>query len=228
MDRTERLRLSEVTADWDRGTRPPLWRLDWTLLLVAAALSAIGVTAVFAATAPRLAAAGVPVWTSAARHAALAAVGMGLAIAVIAVDYRRWRPATGVLWLLGVALLVAVWSPLGQAAQGAQRWIQIGGVALQPAELAKLAVILAGAACLARCGGRPRARNLLLVGLLAAIPAGLVVAQPDLGTAIVLLWLAAVLLVAGRTPLRWLVGLAITGIVGLVVATGGNYGQHNG
>jgi rod shape determining protein RodA len=218
MDRSERLGLEQVRSIWARPTRPAWHYLDVTLLLAAVALSVIGVLAVYAATSHRLVDAGLPASAHAARHGALAAAGAGVALLIMSIDYLRWRALTGVAWLLSLGLLAAVWAPLGQAARGAERWVDLGILTVQPAEFVKLAVIVAGAAWLARREDGPRIRDVLVVVLVTAIPVVLVAAQPDLGTAAVLAWLGAILLVVGRAQVRWLVGLGISAMVGLMVA----------
>src|SRR5437016_4406807 len=128
-------------------------------------------------------------------------------------DYRRLRALAPTLVVVSIVLLVAVLA-IGPAINGARRWISIGPAVFQPSELAKLALAVWAAAYLSR---RPAPRSLRElarpVGALAGLYALLLVAEPDLGTAIALcLMLAAMLLVAG-TPVRVLVpalGVAAT------------------
>jgi cell division protein FtsW len=116
-----------------------------------------------------------------------------------------------------VALLAATLA-LGIEANGARRWLPVPllGVSFQPAELAKWATSLAVAAVLA--GGRPESRRLFhLCLVLGALPAGLLLLQPDLGSAVVLAVLVGALLFVGGVPLRRLTGLGL--LVGVGVAT---------
>src|SRR2546430_12456060 len=107
---------------------------------------------------------------------------------------------------------------LGQAVNGARRWVAFGPAVFQPSELAKLALAVWAAAYLARRTPAHTLKELWRpVGLLTGIFCVLLLAEPDLGTAIVLvLMLAGMLLVAG-TPVRVLGGgLSLAAAVGLL------------
>ncbi len=122
------------------------------------------------------------------------------------------------LYTLGVALLVAV-ALFGITKKGAKRWVNIG-IVIQPSEILKIAVPLMLAWWFQKREGQMRPLDFLVAGALLAIPVGLIVKQPDLGTAILVL--AAGLSVIFFAGLSWrliippvLLGLA--GIIGLVV-----------
>jgi cell division protein FtsW len=144
----------------------------------------------------------------------------GIVLMVIAqrFDFRRLRALAPTLVLGSLVLLAAV-LVAGPALNGARRWLSLGPVLFQPSELAKLAIAVWAAAYLAR---RPAPRTLRElarpIGLLAGVFALLLVAEPDLGTTIVIfIMLAAVLLVAG-TPMRvLLLGFALVAGLGLAV-----------
>jgi len=109
-------------------------------------------------------------------------------------------------YLTSVALLVAV-DLIGLTAYGAQRWLDVGPVSLQPAELAKVGLLLVLAHVLST--DRPwRTRCALALGL-AALPIGLVFLQPDLSTALVLAAMTMTMLVLGRVPWRAVVGMVV-------------------
>lgn len=128
-------------------------------------------------------------------------LGLGMVLMVVASQIppswlRRWSPW---LYALAVVLLLAVW--FVGVGRGAQRWLDLGLLRFQPAEIMKLAVPLVLAGWLYR---RPLPPSLLDVGVclaLVALPAVLIVRQPDLGTAVLVgAGGAMVLFVAG---LRW-------------------------
>src|SRR6266446_3361112 len=143
-------------------------------------------------------------------------VGVGLVALLVlaALDYRNLVRAAPALYLLGVALLAVVFV-LGRTVSGARRWIHLGPVTFQPSELFKVIFILTLAWALTwRRTPQPTPRGTLGgIIVLVVIPFALVVRQPDLGTALVLLpVLGAVLLGVG-------VRLRILGaLVGLGVA----------
>lgn len=169
-------------------------------------LAAVGAVAVFSATAPLDFERAIP--PHFLRHAGALAAGALLAWLASRVPITLWYLGAPVLWLGGVALLVATaW--IGHDAGGAQRWLVLPGVgvAFQPAELVKLATIVAVAAWLSGDDGRAALRRRGVFGalLLAAIPAGLCLLQPDLGNAVLLLGLTGLLLFVGGAPLRILI-----------------------
>jgi hypothetical protein len=152
------------------------------------------------------------------RQAIYALLGLVLMVAVSRLDYRVLRSLAPPLVVTSFVLLLAV-LVLGQAVNGARRWLTFGPIVFQPSELAKLALAVWAASYLTR--RRPPQRLAELwrpFGLLAAIFCALLLAEPDLGTAItIMLMLAGMLLVAG-TPARTLgAGLSIAGVVGLLV-----------
>ncbi|MDP9293974.1 MAG: putative lipid II flippase FtsW [Actinomycetota bacterium] len=130
---------------------------------------------------------------------------------------RLLRPLTPLLVAASFFLLLAVLAPgIGSSANGARRWIGAGMFQIQPSELAKISLILYGAHLLAT---RPKMtrelRTLMPYLALVGLAALLMVAEPDLGTAIVLCLAAAALLVASGVKIRHLALLAMA--IGVVV-----------
>jgi cell division protein FtsW len=185
------------------------------LILVTLALVAFGVVCVYSATsAPAAVGGGNPNYYV-ERQGAYALVGIVLMVLASRWNYRRLRSLAPLLVMGSLALLLGVLA-IGSAINGARRWIALGPAVFQPSELAKLALAVWAAAYLSR---RPPPRSLrqLLrpVGLLTGLYVLLLLAEPDLGTAIVIvMMLGAVLLVAG-TPARVLaLAILITGALG--------------
>ncbi len=146
----------------------------------------------------------------AARQGLIAAGGM-LALAVF------WRFRVRYLTLLGavaygvaVLLLVGVLK-VGLSANGATRWIAIGSFTFQPTELAKLGLLLVLAAVLG--SSRPTWQRFTLAMLLAAVPIGLTLLQPDLSSTALLAVLTVSMLVIGRVPARFLLPLGAAAAV---------------
>ncbi|NPC43031.1 FtsW/RodA/SpoVE family cell cycle protein [Nocardioides sp. zg-1230] len=139
---------------------------------------------------------------------------------VLFVVLSRWRTA-GLRWLawgcygVSVLLLFAV-DVGGMSVRGAQRWIALGPFSMQPSELAKLGLLLVLALVLGSDRSWPR--RLATAALVAAVPIGLVLLQPDLSTALVLCALTGTMLVLGRIPFKVLVPLLVLGAVALPFA----------
>jgi cell division protein FtsW len=130
---------------------------------------------------------------------------------------RLGKPAV----LLSIGLLVVVLIPgFGIEANGARSWIGLGPVQMQPSEFAKLAVIIFLAGYLARNVDRINTWEGLKIplGLMAAM-AGLLILEPDLGTALVLLGTAFLMLVLAGVPARMLAALGGVGVSLAVIAT---------
>jgi cell division protein FtsW len=150
------------------------------------------------------------------RQSAYALLGIGLMIAVSRTNFRSLRYFAPVLVAGALALLLVVLA-IGTPINGARRWLTVGPAVFQPSELAKLALCVWAAAYLSR---RPAPQTLGELarpfGLLVGVFCALLLAEPDLGTAItVIVMLAGVLVVAG-TPLRVLgAGAGIASAVAL-------------
>ena len=154
-------------------------------------------------------------------------IGAALAYATTLIDYRMLRAYTPIVWGVGVLGLTAVLIPgFGSVVNGARSWISLpGGFQIQPAELAKLSIIVGMALILAeRATGQlePGNKQILLALLVAAIPVLLIIAQPDLGTVLIISASVITIIAVSGARLRWVIGLILLGIVGayLAVASG--------
>lgn len=141
-------------------------------------------------------------------------VGTGVFIAVCLVPYHSWYRLAMPLLILTLILLAAVFLPgIGVRAQGASRWINMGIFVFQPAELAKLSLVI----YLAAWFSYPERKRIGAFLLLLTLIVGLVVAEPDLGTAFIILATAIVLYFLSGAPL-WQFFLLIP-VLGISVAT---------
>jgi cell division protein FtsW len=174
------------------------------LTLVTLGLVAFGLVMVYSATSAPAALGGGDPGYYLKKQGVYALAGLILLVAASRVPFRALRALAPGLVLTSIGLLLAV-LVLGEAVNGARRWLTFGPAVFQPSELAKLALAVWAAAYLAR---KPAPQTLgelaRPIGLLALVFCGLVLAEPDLGTAItIVLMLGGVLLVSG-TPVRLL------------------------
>lgn len=165
---------------------PSIHDFDWTLLAIVGAISAIGVLEIYSST-HASAMAGLH-W----RQLLWIAIGFAGMFLISRMDYHALLEQAPVLYIIGVALLLAVLA-IGHTRFGAKRWVAVGGVNLQVSELVKLIIIIV----LARFFSELRTDRLTLldlvkVGALTAIPVALILVQPDMGTAMVLIPVAVV------------------------------------
>ncbi len=147
------------------------------------------------------------------RQATFAVGGLLLALLVARIDYRLLGTLSVGLYIASIAALVFVVT-VGEAAYGSRRWILVGGTQVQPSEIAKLVVIIVLAKYLADRQESIGSLRVFLTSLaLAAVPAVLVFAEPDLGSAVIfaVIWLGMVTVAGARW--RHLLGLVGTAVV---------------
>lgn len=173
---------------------------DWGLLLLTAVLTGIGLATVLSATYVD----GHPFSSLATRQLLWAAGGVGVLFATLLVDYRRLEQYAYPIY--GVALFILLLVPyFGTEGGGARRWIAAGPISIQPSELMKVALIAALARHLhtrAWDGALPL-RSAAIPALLIGVPALVVREQPDLGTALLLIFAGVTLLIVAGLRLRW-------------------------
>ncbi|MGH3098369.1 MAG: FtsW/RodA/SpoVE family cell cycle protein [Streptosporangiales bacterium] len=142
---------------------------------------------------------------SLAAHQGILAAAAFVVLLVLRWLGARWLIRLGwACYLVSLAMLLAV-PVIGLEENGAQRWLSVGSITFQPAELVKLGLVFALADVLG--SKRPAWRRFTYALGLAVIPLGLVVVQPDLSTTVILTAVTASLLVIGRLPPRFLVPL---------------------
>ena len=157
------------------------------------------------------------------RHTLNIIIGGLLAYGTTLIDYRLLRAYTPILWLAAVLGLIIVLIPgLGSEINGAQAWISLpGGFQLQPAELAKIAIIVGMAMILAdreQSDKDPTDLDVVKALAIAAVPILLIVAQPDLGTVLIISAAVVAMIGASGAPARWVIGLLLAAIVGVFAA----------
>lgn len=198
-----------------------LRRMDWWLVISALLLSAGSTVFVWSASRADLAPEDDPQYFL-VRHTINIAIGVVLAFIVSKLDFRLLRAYTPVIYVLSILGILLVYTPLGVTIAGARAWISVpGGFTLQPAELAKVSIILVMALILAEkrdAESEPRDRDVLLALALAAVPIGLVLLQNDTGTALVMSVIVITLVAVSGARRRWLAGLIGGGLVAVFLA----------
>ena len=154
-------------------------------------------------------------------------IGIALAFGTTLIDYRLLRAYTPIVWGIGVLGLIAVLIPgIGSTVNGARSWIAFpGGFQIQPAELAKISIIVGMALILSeRISGdsNPTDRQVMQALAVAAVPLLLIIAQPDLGTVLIIAASVVTMIAVSGARSRWVIGLLVLGSTGvyLAVATG--------
>ena len=203
----------------------PLWRLDWVLLFAVVALIGFGSLLVWSATRQRMLDNGLDPQTFLQKHALNAALGLAMAAFAGLLDYRSLRTYAPVVYVASCVGLLAVLSPLGDTINGAHSWIVLpAGFQIQPAEFAKVGIIVAMAMVLSEkrdAEDEIRTTDVLLALTLAAVPIALIMLQPDLGTVLVIVAVILGVLAVAGTPGRWIAGLLLAGCLVSVGAVQG-------
>jgi len=210
-------RQALTNVDHDPGAA---WRhVDWILTAAVVAIAGLGALMIFSATRGRK---GVDVIDPyfLQRQSLYVVIGLGIMAFTAAIDYRRLRELAPLIYGITLFVLFAVLTPIGSRKRGAQAWFALpNGFQLQPAEFAKLGVIIMMASfCgLSTLSGGMQAmgpRRLAMALGLASAPLALILLQPDLGTALVFGAVTVAILSVSGTKGRYLLLLAVM-VVGI-------------
>ena len=184
-----------------RGLRD---QFDWPLFVSAAAIAVIGVVNLYSATSATASA----LSEIYVQQIYWLTLGAGVAVLVAAIDYRYYERHAWVAYGAGIVLLLLVFL-VGRQVRGSTRWIPLGGFSLQPSELMKIFLIIALAKYLhhdPKTEGRTL-KDLVIPGVILAVPMALILLQPDLGTALICAFIFGTIMVLTNLKLRSLVTL---------------------
>ena len=148
------------------------------------------------------------------RQAIFALIGMAAMVFFMRMDYNRLRMLSLPMMLVALVALVLVLVPgIGVERNGAARWLELGPISIQPSEYAKLALVIYIAAWLTSRGDDINKFSLGFVPfvLMLGIVGGLIMAEPDMGTTIIVLLTASTLFFVAGAPLHHLVLLLVVG-----------------
>ena len=200
-----------------RSSNPPemtlrqrIWQINWTFTLLIALVGSIGVGMLYSA-----AGGNIDPWAD--RQLARLSFGLIIMLTVAVTDIRVWLRYAYVLYGIALFLLIVV-EIAGDIGMGARRWLVVGGLSIQPSEMMKITILLALARYFysSRLEDMGRITHLLVPGVMILAPALLVLRQPDLGT-------ATILLVSGVTMLflagarAWMFIVGALGVIAAVV-----------
>lgn len=194
---------------------------DYALLFIIIFLTLFGLVMLYSASSYEATIKGLSSTYYLRKQAIASGIGFAAMILVTMIDYRFWKRFALPAYVLSIVLILLVLTPLGIEHNGARRWIGIGDtLSFQPAEFAKLAVILFLAFVISRIGaeGLSKFRNVLLLLILAAVIAGLLAVVTDnLSSALIVFGIAFVMLFVASPKVRYFLLMGAAG-VGAVVA----------
>ncbi|MFO0996444.1 MAG: rod shape-determining protein RodA [Alphaproteobacteria bacterium] len=181
-----------------------IWHFNWSVIALLVAIASIGFLTLYSA-------AGGSLEPWAVRQMVRFGIGLSILVVVGAIDIRIWFRLAYVMYGIAFAMLAAV-EVVGTGAMGAERWLSLGVIQVQPSEVMKVSLVLA----LARYyhGQMPdqvtRPLALAVPLVMALVPAALLMRQPDLGTAMMLIMAtAAMMFLAGVRPWFFIVSIAL-------------------
>ena len=177
------------------GLGAKVWQISWLYVLLLCAVAGVGYAALYSA-------AGGSPEPYAARHILRFAAGLVLMIAIALVDTRFICRLAWPTYAVSLALLLVV-ARYGHVGKGAQRWIEFGGLQIQPSELMKIALVLALASWFQRTSIERIGNPLFLIppALAVLAPVGLIIKEPNLGTAVIVALLGAAMFFSAGV--RW-------------------------
>ncbi len=185
------------------------------LLVLAAALIAVGVVAISSASISLSEVKFGNEWHHAIRHLSYLAIGVTLGFVAYLLPLNVWRQTSPWLLMLAFALLVLVLVPgVGRVVNGSQRWIPLAGFTLQPSEFAKFALVLWLSGYMVRHGEELRTvlRGLLKPILVLILFALLLLSEPDFGATVIILGTAFGMLFMGGARLIYVLGLVVSAV----------------
>jgi rod shape determining protein RodA len=183
-------------------------QIDWTMCLTLTLIAAAGGLMLFS-----VAGSSWDPW--AAKHFIRYGLCFVLMIGLAMCDLRIWLAMSYPVYAVGLLLLIAV-EAVGDVSMGAQRWLQLGPVRLQPSEIMKVGVVLALARfyhALSPASARLSWR-LIIPGLMIAIPVALVAHQPDLGTSLLILFTGVTIMILAGLSWR-LIAIGVASIAAI-------------
>lgn len=198
----------------------PWWHIDISPVIATLGLAVIGLFGIYSATRGRD-----PenyVTTFVERQGMFVGLGLALVVGIVFFDYR-WLLRLAYVGFMGTLGLLALVLVAGVEVNGAVSWFEVSGFRAQPSEFAKIALIVLVASLLSRAPAGPLPlRSLAMIIAAACLPIALVVRQPDLGTAMVMLVIVAAMLMVGRAEAHHLVFLVLVAAlaVGLLINSG--------
>ena len=186
----------------------PLFRgFDGWLVAIVLMLAGVGLVAMYSA--------GYDHGTRFVDHGRNMLIAAGILFLVAQVPPQRIMAFAVPLYLAGVALLVAV-ALFGITKKGAQRWVNVG-IVIQPSEILKIAMPLMLAWWFQRREGQLRPLDFVVAGLLLALPVGMIMKQPDLGTSLLVLAAGLSVIYFAGLPWRLVLPPVVLGLVGIAV-----------
>ncbi len=199
--------LRVARPDADLSFVAKLSRINWLLVLLLIALAIIGTVMLYSASGGHFS-------PYANRHIIRFCLALVFMLVLALVDIRIWMALAYPIYAVSLLLLLGV-AFFGETAMGAQRWLDVGPIRVQPSEMMKLALVLALARYVHSAGELQKFRDLPVPMLMIALPFALIVHQPDLGTAILVAAMGTGMVFLAGLSWRIIIGGGVAAAIGL-------------
>ena len=188
-----------------------VWHIHWIFVLLLSATASIGFAMLYSAAGGNF-----DPWAS--RQMVRFAAGLAMMVAVAVIDVRLWLRYAYAIYFVALALLTAV-EIGGSVGMGAQRWIDLGVVTIQPSEVMKIALVLALARYFHATRIEDVNRMLYMIAplLMVVAPVALVLRQPDLGTALMLMMVGGALFFLAGIRMWKFAAVGVAGLASIPV-----------
>jgi rod shape determining protein RodA len=190
---------------------------DYGLFVGLVTLALVGVLVNYSASRQQLINAGENPHFYLERQGFFVIIGLVLMFIISRLDYRRFEIAATPLYVVSLLSLAGI-LVVGSTALGGDRWYSFKGFQIQPSEFAVLFLVLAIATFCSRRSDGLSMKDVMRLLLMAVVPLALIVKQPDLGTAIIIVLIVSSMMVIAGVPPRFMSLLAVVGSVGLAAA----------
>jgi rod shape determining protein RodA len=204
--------LSALTIKLRAKDRP-----DFGLFVGMVTLAVVGVVVNYSASRQQLINAGENPHYYLERQGFFVVIGLVLMLIISRLDYRRFEIAATPLYVVSLLSLAGIFL-VGSSALGGDRWYSFKGIQIQPSEFAVLFLVLAIATFCSRRSEGLTMKDVMRLLLMAIVPLALIVKQPDLGTAIIIVLIVSSMMVIAGVPPRFMTLLAVVGSFGLAAA----------
>ena len=192
---------------------------DYTLLIVILFLLAFGLVMVYSTSSySALDATGDSAFYF-KRQLGATALGLGCMFVVALIDYHFWYKCSKFIYIAAIISIILVLTPLGKSFNGARRWIGVGSLTVQPAEIVKLSLIISLAAFITLSGkNMQKLKNNIAYIILTGIAAGMIFfITNNLSTAIIIVGIAYVMLLVSNPKPAWMIGVTAVGVVAVAI-----------
>lgn len=206
----------------DKPTPSIKGKPDFLLLILTLVLTGFGIVMVFSASSSIAAVNNHDAYFFVKRQAIWAVLGFIAMLIAMNIPYKAYKKLFIPLFIVTLIMLILVPYLGSGETNGARSWFKIGSIGIQPSELAKIATVLYLAALISKKGEKFRdfKKGLFPIMIIVGVVVGLIMLQPDLGSALILTMTAGIIVIAGGANLKHIFNCILIGVLGILIVVG--------